>query len=149
MLAVHSTLWLVPICDTLLPDIDLYNSFLKDKKHLSLSEGDFVRLNANVKILKDTSHYHSSRFSDVDVALLLKLLKTWPVDVLFPGNHALIYNLILSTCICNQFSFCVIFFYSIQRNFLQNYKKPIMCLLLWSYPCIGTVVLPLNLGIRG
>ncbi|KAL8555981.1 hypothetical protein ACS0TY_003699 [Phlomoides rotata] len=65
---------------------DFNNTLLSDpdKKHLSLSEGDIVRLNNIVKILKDTSHYHSSRFSDVDVALLLKLLKTWPVDVLFP-----------------------------------------------------------------
>lgn len=45
------------------------------------------RFNVIVKILKDTSHYHSSNFSDVDVALMLKVLKTWPVAVLFPGNY--------------------------------------------------------------
>ncbi|XP_057788250.1 uncharacterized protein LOC131005346 [Salvia miltiorrhiza] len=62
------------------------NSLLSDleKKHLSLSDNDMSRFNAIVKILKDTSHYHSSRFADVDVALMLKVLKTWPAAVLFP-----------------------------------------------------------------
>lgn len=62
------------------------NSLLSDpeNKHLSLSDSDMSRFNAIVKILKDTSHYHSSRFSDVDVALMLKVLKSWPVAVLFP-----------------------------------------------------------------
>ncbi|KAK6136826.1 hypothetical protein DH2020_029421 [Rehmannia glutinosa] len=62
------------------------NTMLSDqeKQHLSLSEGDMSRLSIIVKILKDTSHYHSSTFSDVDVALMLKLLNTWPVAMLFP-----------------------------------------------------------------
>ncbi|XP_075492671.1 uncharacterized protein LOC142530750 [Primulina tabacum] len=63
------------------------NTMLSDPAsiHLKLNEGDLQRLNAIVKILKDTSHYHSSRFADVDIALLLKLLKTWPLDILFPA----------------------------------------------------------------
>ncbi|KAE8702211.1 4-hydroxy-3-methylbut-2-enyl diphosphate reductase [Hibiscus syriacus] len=32
----------------------------------------------------DTSHYHSSTFADVDIALLLKLLKSWPLAMIFP-----------------------------------------------------------------
>ncbi|XP_074299105.1 uncharacterized protein LOC141630133 [Silene latifolia] len=37
-----------------------------------------------VKILKDTSHYHSSSFADVDVVLLFKLLNSWPLSMIFP-----------------------------------------------------------------
>ncbi|CAL5377236.1 unnamed protein product [Camellia sinensis] len=59
-------------------------NLLKDKKSLSLTELEVSRLDAIVKILKDTSHYHSSRFSDVDIILLLKLLKSWPLAMMFP-----------------------------------------------------------------
>ncbi|MBA0666741.1 hypothetical protein Goklo_003112 [Gossypium klotzschianum] len=57
---------------------------VKEKKDLSLTEPEISRLGAIVKILKDTSHYHTSRFADVDIALLLKLLKSWPVAMIFP-----------------------------------------------------------------
>ncbi|KAI3446071.1 hypothetical protein Pfo_002736 [Paulownia fortunei] len=73
--------------DGILKKISEFNNALlsdPEKQHLSLNEGDTSRLSAIVKILKDTSHYHNSRFSDVDVALMLKLLKTWPVAMLFP-----------------------------------------------------------------
>lgn len=49
-----------------------------------MTEPEISRLGAIVKILKDTSHYHTSRFADVDIALLLKLLKSWPVAMIFP-----------------------------------------------------------------
>lgn len=65
---------------------------LKDKKNLSLTEIDASRLSAIAKILKDTSHYHISTFSDVDIALLVKLMKSWPVSMLFPGDHAQFLN---------------------------------------------------------
>ncbi|EPS70347.1 hypothetical protein M569_04408, partial [Genlisea aurea] len=73
--------------DGILKKISEFNSTLisdSEQRHISLSESDFSRLNAMVKILKDTSHYHSSRFSDIDTGLLWKLLKTWPVPMLFP-----------------------------------------------------------------
>ncbi|KAJ7001199.1 phospholipase A-2-activating protein-like [Populus alba x Populus x berolinensis] len=62
------------------------NSLLSDsdKKNLSLSELEISRLSAVVKILKDTSHYHTSKFADADIALLLKLLKSWPLAMIFP-----------------------------------------------------------------
>ncbi|KAK2665260.1 hypothetical protein Ddye_003834 [Dipteronia dyeriana] len=62
------------------------NAFLSDSetKNLFLTELEISRLAAVVKILKDTSHYHSSSFADVDISLLLKLLKTWPLSMIFP-----------------------------------------------------------------
>ncbi|KAJ6927169.1 phospholipase A-2-activating protein-like [Populus alba x Populus x berolinensis] len=62
------------------------NSLLSDsdKRNLSLSELEISRLSAVVKILKDTSHYHTSKFADADIALLLKLLKSWPLAMIFP-----------------------------------------------------------------
>ncbi|XP_011037580.1 PREDICTED: phospholipase A-2-activating protein-like [Populus euphratica] len=62
------------------------NSLLSDsdKKDLSLSVLEISRLSAVVKILKDTSHYHTSKFADADIALLLKLLKSWPLAMIFP-----------------------------------------------------------------
>ncbi|KAJ6739031.1 PHOSPHOLIPASE A2-ACTIVATING PROTEIN [Salix koriyanagi] len=62
------------------------NSLLSDsdKKNLSLSELEISRLSAVIKILKDTSHYHTSKFADADIALLLKLLKSWPLAMIFP-----------------------------------------------------------------
>ena len=61
-------------------------NLLKDNKNLSLTEFEVSRLGAIVKILKDTSHYHSSTFSDADIALLLKLVKSWPIAMIFPGE---------------------------------------------------------------
>ncbi|KAL9333410.1 hypothetical protein Peur_073549 [Populus x canadensis] len=65
---------------------EFHNSLLSDpvKKDLSLSELEISRLGAVIKILKDTSHYHTSRFADADIALLLKLLKSWPLAMIFP-----------------------------------------------------------------
>ncbi|KAF3786615.1 hypothetical protein EJ110_NYTH25210 [Nymphaea thermarum] len=45
---------------------------------------ELSRLNAIITVLKDTSHYHSSTFSDMDIRLLEKLLDSWPTTVLFP-----------------------------------------------------------------
>ncbi|KAI5660997.1 hypothetical protein M9H77_20320 [Catharanthus roseus] len=56
-----------------------------ENQHLSMSEVDVSRIGAIIKVLKDTSHYHSSRFSDDDVALVLKLLKAWDTGMLFPA----------------------------------------------------------------
>lgn len=44
------------------------------------------RLGAIVKVLKDTSHYHTSRFADADIVLLFKMLKSWPSAMIFPGQ---------------------------------------------------------------
>ncbi|PIN02311.1 hypothetical protein CDL12_25172 [Handroanthus impetiginosus] len=73
--------------DGILKKISEFNNGLlsdQEKQYLSLNESDISRFGAIVKVLKDTSHYHSSRFDDVDVELMLKLLKTWPVTMLFP-----------------------------------------------------------------
>ncbi|XP_057494690.1 uncharacterized protein LOC130779855 [Actinidia eriantha] len=73
--------------DGILKKISEFNSALLsdlDNKNLSLTEFEVLRLGAIVKILKDTSHYHSSTFSDADIALLLKLVKSWPIAMIFP-----------------------------------------------------------------
>ena len=59
---------------------------IQEQKHLSLSEADFARLAAIVKVLKNTSFYHTSKLADADMALLLKILKSWPSQMLFPGT---------------------------------------------------------------
>ncbi|XAR59520.1 hypothetical protein NMG60_11015381 [Bertholletia excelsa] len=74
--------------DGILKKISEFNSTILsdlDKKSLSLSELEISRLSAIVKILKDTSHYHSSSFSDEDITLLLKLLTSWPLAMIFPA----------------------------------------------------------------
>ncbi|KAF7126945.1 hypothetical protein RHSIM_Rhsim11G0173300 [Rhododendron simsii] len=73
--------------DGILKKILEFNSALLSKpeqKGLSLTELEVSRLGAIINILKDTSHYHSSIFSDIDVALLLKLVKSWPIAMIFP-----------------------------------------------------------------
>ncbi|KAL2927495.1 Phospholipase A-2-activating protein [Bienertia sinuspersici] len=62
------------------------NSLLSDEnqKQLSLTDVETARIGAVIKILKDTSHYHSSSFADVDILLLLKLLNSWPLGMIFP-----------------------------------------------------------------
>nr|GMD16360.1 phospholipase A-2-activating protein [Ipomoea batatas] len=73
--------------DGILKKILEFNSSLQsdsERNNLSINDADLSRLTAIVKILKDTSHYHTSRFSDVDLALVLRLLKTWPLSMLFP-----------------------------------------------------------------
>ncbi|KAK3023019.1 hypothetical protein RJ639_045013 [Escallonia herrerae] len=73
--------------DGILKKISEFNNTLltdQEKSNLSLTEVDISRLVAIAKILKDTSHYHSSKFSDVDIALLVKLLTLWPLEMIFP-----------------------------------------------------------------
>ncbi|KAJ8506706.1 hypothetical protein OPV22_007592 [Ensete ventricosum] len=72
--------------DGILKKISEFNSALATdvEKSLSLSELELSRLAAIAKVLKDTSHYHCSSFADVDILLLLKLLKSWPIPMLFP-----------------------------------------------------------------
>lgn len=65
---------------------DFFDNLLKEQKGLSLTELEVSRLGAIINILKDTSHYHSSIFSDIDIALLLKLVKSWPIAMIFPGE---------------------------------------------------------------
>ncbi|KAJ4716457.1 Phospholipase A-2-activating protein [Melia azedarach] len=62
------------------------NTLLSDleNKNMYMTELEVSRVAAIVKILKDTSHYHCSSFADVDISLLLKLLKTWPPAMIFP-----------------------------------------------------------------
>ncbi|XP_057750616.1 uncharacterized protein LOC130969060 [Arachis stenosperma] len=73
--------------DGILKKITEFNSALQsdqEKQNLSLTELDVSRLGAIVKILKDTSHYHSSKFADADISLLLNLLRSWPISMIFP-----------------------------------------------------------------
>ncbi|KAM5548993.1 hypothetical protein ABKV19_000424 [Rosa sericea] len=73
--------------DGILKKITEFNNNLlsdQEKSNLSLNEVEVSRLGAIVKVLKDTSHYHSSKFAEGDIALLLRLLKSWPVAMLFP-----------------------------------------------------------------
>lgn len=74
--------------DGILKKISEFNKTLvsdEDQKKLSLTEVETSRLGAVVKILKDTSHYHSSSFAEVDIDLLLKLLNSWPLSMVFPA----------------------------------------------------------------
>ncbi|RDX85889.1 Phospholipase A-2-activating protein, partial [Mucuna pruriens] len=73
--------------DGILKKITEFNNALQsdqEKQNLSLTELNASRLGAIVKILKDTSHYHSSKFADSDIALLLNLLRSWPITMIFP-----------------------------------------------------------------
>ncbi|KAE9616529.1 putative transcription factor WD40-like family [Lupinus albus] len=62
------------------------NALLSDQEthNLSLTEPDVSRLCSVIKTLKDTSYYHSSKFPDSDIALLLNLLQSWPIGMIFP-----------------------------------------------------------------
>ncbi|XP_062187090.1 uncharacterized protein LOC133890640 isoform X2 [Phragmites australis] len=55
-----------------------------EQKHISLSETELSRLVAIVKVLKDKSFYHTSKLADADMALLLKILMSWPLQMMFP-----------------------------------------------------------------
>ncbi|KAG9130365.1 hypothetical protein Leryth_004346 [Lithospermum erythrorhizon] len=55
-----------------------------ERHHLSFTEVDTSRVSAIITVLKDTSHYHCSKFSDIDVTLVLKMLTIWPNEMLFP-----------------------------------------------------------------
>ncbi|XP_014494200.1 phospholipase A-2-activating protein [Vigna radiata var. radiata] len=73
--------------DGILKKIIEFNNALQsdqEKQNLSLTELNVSRLGTIVKILKDTSHYHSSKFADSDIDLLLNLLRSWPVAMIFP-----------------------------------------------------------------
>lgn len=73
--------------DGILKKISEFSNTLRsdpNQQSLSLSEDETSRLGAVAKVLKDTSHYHTSRFSDDDLRLLLKLLNSWPVSMMFP-----------------------------------------------------------------
>ncbi|XP_019413607.1 PREDICTED: phospholipase A-2-activating protein-like isoform X2 [Lupinus angustifolius] len=73
--------------DGILKKITEFNNALlsdQEKQNLSLTEPDVSRLGSIVKTLKDTSYYHSSKFADSDIALLLNLLQSWPLGVIFP-----------------------------------------------------------------
>ncbi|EEF43307.1 phospholipase A-2-activating protein [Ricinus communis] len=73
--------------DGILKKITEFNNALlsdPEKQNLSLLEADISRLGAVVKTLKDSSHYHTSSFAQADIALLFKLLKSWPVAMIFP-----------------------------------------------------------------
>uniref|UniRef100_A0A0D3BC23 Phospholipase A-2-activating protein n=1 Tax=Brassica oleracea var. oleracea TaxID=109376 RepID=A0A0D3BC23_BRAOL len=52
----------------------------------SMTEAEVSRVGAIVKILKDTSHYHATNFSDMDIALLLKVIQAWPPAMMFPAT---------------------------------------------------------------
>ncbi|ESW03856.1 hypothetical protein PHAVU_011G047700 [Phaseolus vulgaris] len=73
--------------DGILKKITEFNITLQsdqEKQNLSLTELNVSRLGAIVKILKDTSHYHSSKFADSDIDLLLNLVRSWPISMIFP-----------------------------------------------------------------
>ncbi|KAF9620280.1 hypothetical protein IFM89_011015 [Coptis chinensis] len=75
----------IPTFDGILKKIKEFNSaLLSDAKDSALTEPEMSRLVAAVKILKDTSHYPISTFADVDIAVLLKLLISWPDAMIFP-----------------------------------------------------------------
>ncbi|XP_057527611.1 uncharacterized protein LOC130806507 [Amaranthus tricolor] len=74
--------------DGILKKLSEFNNTLllnKDQAQLSLTEVATSRLGAVVKILKDTSYYHSSSFADVDIDLLLRILNSWPLSMIFPA----------------------------------------------------------------
>ncbi|KAE9620403.1 putative transcription factor WD40-like family [Lupinus albus] len=73
--------------DGILKKITEFNNALlsdQETQNLSLTEPDVSRLGSIVKTLKDTSYYHSSKFADSDIALLLNLLQSWPLKMIFP-----------------------------------------------------------------
>ncbi|PHT42102.1 hypothetical protein CQW23_20956 [Capsicum baccatum] len=73
--------------DGILKKVSEFNTTLlsaSEQKHMGLTEADMSRLASILHVLKDTSHYHSSKLSDDDVIMVLKLLKSWPLTMLFP-----------------------------------------------------------------
>ncbi|CAL0304221.1 unnamed protein product [Lupinus luteus] len=73
--------------DGILKKITEFNNALlsdQETQNMSLTEPDVSRLGSIVKTLKDTSYYHSSKFADSDIALLLNLLQSWPIGMIFP-----------------------------------------------------------------
>ncbi|KAH0784730.1 hypothetical protein KY290_004328 [Solanum tuberosum] len=73
--------------DGILKKVSEFNNTLlsaSEQKHTVLTEADMSRLASIIHVLKDTSRYHSSKFSDDDVVMVLKVLKSWPLTMLFP-----------------------------------------------------------------
>ncbi|KAL2609949.1 hypothetical protein R1flu_028522 [Riccia fluitans] len=58
-------------------------------KTSGLTEGELMRIQAVLSILKDTPHYHASTFAEADFALISKVLLRWPVSNIFPGLDVL------------------------------------------------------------
>ncbi|PAN09362.1 hypothetical protein PAHAL_2G017000 [Panicum hallii] len=73
--------------DGILKKVTEFNAALSsdsEQKQLSLSETEMSRLPAIVKVLKETSFYHTSKLADADMALLVKILMSWPAKMMFP-----------------------------------------------------------------
>ncbi|XP_039131042.1 phospholipase A-2-activating protein [Dioscorea cayenensis subsp. rotundata] len=73
--------------DGILKKIGEFNTNLlsdMENKSLSLTEIELSRLSAIAKVLKDTSHYHCSTFAAADIDLLSKILRSWPIAMMFP-----------------------------------------------------------------
>lgn len=73
--------------DGILRKISEFNNAMtsdEGQRPLSLNDAESMRLNAIVAILKDTSHYHTSAFADTDMNIIIKMLTSWPVQMLFP-----------------------------------------------------------------
>ncbi|XP_040381866.1 phospholipase A-2-activating protein isoform X2 [Oryza brachyantha] len=69
----------------ILKKLSEFNATLSSNlKQLSLSETELSRLAAVAKVLKETSFYHTSKLADADMTLLLKMLKSWPAQMMFP-----------------------------------------------------------------
>lgn len=83
---------------------------LKVNNDKCLTEGEVSRVGAIVKILKDTSHYHSTNFADMDIALLLKVLQAWPPAMMFPGRSSLVNQLVKESCLYIMLSVVAICF---------------------------------------
>lgn len=74
--------------DGILKKITEFNTELRsnmEQNLLALSDSELSRLAAIINILKDTSHYHCSRFAEIDMVLLRKIVQSWPVTMIFPA----------------------------------------------------------------
>ena len=69
--------------------LNFQHMYVQEQKQLSLSEAEMSRLPAIVKVLKETSFYHTSKLADADMALLVKILMSWPAKMIFPGIYPL------------------------------------------------------------
>nr|CAB3451833.1 unnamed protein product [Digitaria exilis] len=73
--------------DGILKKVTEFNTTLSsdsEQKQLSLSETEMSRLPAIAKVLKETSFYHTSKLAEADLALLVKILNSWPPKMMFP-----------------------------------------------------------------
>lgn len=94
---------------------------MKEKKNLSLTDIEISRLGTIAKILKDTSHYHSSKFADADINLMLKLLESWPYEMMFPGWF---FNPCPSLCTFNS---------GVNTDDLVNFILFLSSCMIWSF----------------